>query len=526
MMTLTGKNIIGGRLLAKGEKVFYAMNPSTGQQVDPAFMEATSEEIDSAVQLADIAFQAYRTKSGRARAEFLETITEEILSLGENLIRRCMEETGLPEARLTGERGRTVNQLKLFAELLREGSWVEARIDTPDPDRKPLPKQDIRSMLKAIGPVAVFGASNFPFAFSVAGGDTASALAAGCTVVVKGHPAHPGTSEMVGLAIQRAVQKCNMPEGTFSMLNGTSVDVGLGMVEHPLIKAVGFTGSFQGGKALFDAAGKRSEPIPVFAEMGSSNPVFILPKALAQRKDAIAQGLSTSVNLGVGQFCTNPGLVFLQASEDTESFKRSLADHMAKSAAGVMLSSGISQNYHTRLEKVRAIPGVEVLAKGQAAETACHGTSHLMSATAQSFLNEPALQEEVFGPSTLLVTGQHKDELMEAARNLHGHLTVSIHGTEEDLMESQDLIAILEQKAGRLIINDYPTGVEVCHSMVHGGPYPATTDSRSTSVGTGAIKRFARPVCYQSFPPSLLPDELKDDNPLHIWRLVDGETAR
>src|SRR5690606_16024464 len=257
---------------------------------------------------------------------------------------------------------------------------------------------------RAIGPVAVFGASNFPFAFSVAGGDTASALAAGCTVVVKGHPAHPGTSEMVGLAIQRAVQKCNMPEGTFSMLNGTSVDVGLGMVEHPLVKAVGFTGSFQGGKAIFDAAAKRTEPVPVFAEMGSSNPVFILPQAMAQRKDAIAQGLSTSVNLGVGQFCTNPGLVFLQASEDTESFKRSLADHMTKSAAGVMLSSGISQNYHTRLEKVRAIPGVEVLAKGQQAETACHGTSHLMSATAQSFLNEPGLQEEVFGRSTLSVT--------------------------------------------------------------------------------------------------------------------------
>lgn len=526
MMTLTGKNIIGGKLLAKGNKVFYAINPSTGQQLEPAFTDATSEEIDSAVQLASIAFQAYRTKSGRARAEFLETITEEILSLGEDLIHRCMAETGLPEARLIGERGRTVNQLKLFAELLREGSWVEARIDTADPERKPLPKQDIRSMLRAIGPVAVFGASNFPFAFSVAGGDTASALAAGCTVVVKGHPAHPGTSEMVSLAIQRAVQKCNMPEGTFSMLNGTSVDVGLGMVEHPLIKAVGFTGSFKGGKAIFDAAAKRLEPIPVFAEMGSTNPVFILPKALAQRKDAIAQGLSASVNLGVGQFCTNPGLVFLEASEDTESFKRFLAEHISKSAGGVMLSSGISKNYHIGVEKVGAIPGVEVLARGQAADSAHHGASHLMIATAQSFLNEPALQEEVFGPSTLLVTGEHKDELIEAARHLHGHLTVSIHGTEEDLIESQELIAILEQKAGRLIINDYPTGVEVCHAMVHGGPYPATTDSRSTSVGTGAIKRFVRPVCYQGFASALLPDELKEDNPLGIWRLVNGSTTK
>ncbi len=524
-MTLTGKNIIGNRLSANGSNTFYAFDPSTGQQMDPAFTEASSEEIDAAVQQASVAFQKYRGKSGRERAEFLEAIASEILLLGEDLIRRCMAETGLPEARLTGERGRTINQLKLFAELLREGSWVEAKIDNADPERKPIPKQDIRSMLRPIGPVAVFGASNFPFAFSVAGGDTASALAAGCTVVVKGHPAHPGTSEMVGLAIQRAIEKCNMPEGTFSMLNGASVDVGVGMVEHPLIKAVGFTGSFQGGKALFDAASRRSEPIPVFAEMGSSNPVFILPGALAQRKDAIAQGLSASVNLGVGQFCTNPGLVFLQASEDTESFKTALAGHVGQSAAGVMLSSGISKNYRSLLEKASAIPGVEVLAQGQAAGSSCHGTSHLLHATAQSFLNEPALQEEVFGPSTLLITGQ-QDELLEAAKNLHGHLTVSLHGTEEDLIESQGLIAILEQKAGRLIINDYPTGVEVCHSMVHGGPYPATTDSRSTSVGTGAIKRFVRPVCYQGFPSGLLPDELKEGNPLNIWRLVDGETAK
>ena len=524
-MTLTGKNILGDRLSSAGSNTFYAFNPATGEKMEPVFIEANSQEIDTAVQLANTGFQEYRMKSGRDRAEFLEAIASEILALGEGLIRRCMEETGLPEARLTGERGRTVNQLKLFAELLREGSWVEAKIDHADPDRKPLPKQDIRSMLKPLGPVAVFGASNFPFAFSVAGGDTASALAAGCTVVVKSHPAHPGTSEMVAHAIQRAVQKCKMPEGTFSMLNGTSVDVGLGMVEHPLIKAVGFTGSFQGGRAIFDAAAKRNEPIPVFAEMGSSNPVFILPKALAERKDVIAQGLSTSVNLGVGQFCTNPGLVFLQTSEDTESFKASLAEHVSKSAAGVMLSSGISQNYHSGLEKARSIQGVELLAQGQEAVSSCHGTSYLLHATAQSFLNEPALQEEVFGPSTLLITG-NKDELMEAAYRLHGHLTVSIHGTEDALVAYGELISLLEQKAGRLIINDYPTGVEVCHSMVHGGPYPATTDSRSTSVGTGAIKRFVRPVCYQGFPPALLPDELQDDNPLNIWRLVDGKTTQ
>lgn len=525
MMILTGNNLIADRLSAEGDRIFYATSPATGQPLEPAFTEAASGEIDAAVKSASTAFQEYRNKSGRERAKLLEGIAEEILSLGEDLIRRCMEETGLPEARLIGERGRTVNQLKLFAELLREGSWVEAKIDTANPERKPLPKQDIRSMLRAIGPVAVFGASNFPFAFSVAGGDTASALAAGCTVVVKGHPAHPGTSEMVGTAIQRAVRKCNMPAGVFSMLNGTSTEVGQRLVEHPLIKAVGFTGSFQGGKAIFDAAAKRTEPIPVFAEMGSSNPVFILPQALARNKEAIAQGLSTSVNLGVGQFCTNPGLVFLEASEDTESFKRFLADQVSQSAGGVMLSSNISKNYQSGLERASAVPGVEVLAKGQEAASSCHGTSHLLHATAQSFLIEPGLQEEVFGPSTLLITGR-QDELIDAAKHLHGHLTVSIHGTEEDLLANQGLIAILEQKAGRLIINDYPTGVEVCHSMVHGGPYPATTDSRSTSVGTGAIKRFARPVCYQSFPSVLLPDELKDGNPLGIWRLVDGETTK
>src|SRR5690554_187774 len=523
MMELTGKNIIGNGLSAKGSAVFNAFNPSTGQQMEPAFTEATLEEIDLAVQQASGAFQVYRNKTGSEKAEFLEAIASEILGLGEALIKRCMEETGLPEARLMGERGRTVNQLKLFAELLREGSWVDARIDTPDPERKPLPKQDIRSMLKAIGPVGVFGASNFPFAFSVAGGDTASALAAGCTVVVKGHPAHPGTSEMVGLAIKRAVEKCNVPEGTFSMVNGTSVEVGMGIVKHPLIKAVGFTGSFQGGKALFDAAAKRSEPIPVYAEMGSSNPVFILPRALKQRKEAIAQGLSASVTLGVGQFCTNPGLVFIQTSEESESFNNLLAGNIGASSGGVMLTSSISKNYNSGIQKALSVQGVEVLAEGEANDSSSHGKAYLMKATVQSFLEEPALQEEVFGPSTLLVTGQDRDELIEAAQNLHGHLTVSIHGTEEDLEESKELIRILEQKAGRLIINDYPTGVEVCHAMVHGGPYPSTTDSRSTSVGTAAINRFVRPISYQGFSSGLLPDELKDGNPLRIWRLVDGK---
>lgn len=522
-MELTGRNIIGQQFSAEGKETFFAVNPSSGKELEPGFKEASAEEIDDAVQKASAAFQVYRNKSGKEKAELLEAIADEILSLGDDLISRCMEETGLPEGRLTGERGRTVNQLKLFAQLLRDGSWVDARIDTAEPERKPLPKADIRSMLKPLGPVGVFGASNFPLAFSVAGGDTASALAAGCTVVVKGHPAHPGTSEMVGMAIQRAVKKCQMPDGTFSMVNGPSVEVGMGIVRHPLIKAIGFTGSFRGGKALFDEANKRAEPIPVYAEMGSTNPVFILPRAVKERKEAIAKDLAASVNLGVGQFCTNPGLVFLQNSGDSEQFKNLLSQSMSETGAGVMLTSGIKNNYQKGIEKLSSSKGVEVLAKGKEEEASCCGTSYLLHTPASSFLAEEALQEEVFGPSTLAVTAQHKDELLKAAERLHGHLTVTIHGTEEDLLEYQDLIGILEQKAGRLTVNGYPTGVEVCHSMVHGGPFPATTDSRSTSVGTAAIKRFVRPVCYQSFPSALLPDELKDENPLNIWRLVNGQ---
>ncbi len=521
-MELTGKNIIGHELSAEGTDTFYAVNPSTSEEIKPGFRQASPAEVDSAVQKASAAFQEYRKKSGQEKAAFLEAIADEIVSLGDALIQRCMEETGLPEGRLTGERGRTVNQLKLFAQLLREGSWVDARIDTAQPDRTPLPRADIRSMLIPLGPVGVFGASNFPFAFSVAGGDTASALAAGCTVVVKGHPAHPGTSEMVARAIQRAVEQCHMPEGTFSMVNGPSVDVGLAIVRHPLIKAIGFTGSFKGGKALYDEAAKRSEPIPVYAEMGSSNPVFVLPRALKQQKETIAKDLAASVNLGTGQFCTNPGLVFMQSSEDADAFKSLLAQNIQNSGAGLMLTPGIRENYRQGIERLSHTRDVDVLAKGKEETNACYGTSYLLHTSVQSFLHDDTLQEEVFGPATLAVSAKHQDELLQAAHSLHGHLTVTVHGTEEDLQEHRELLTLLEQKAGRITLNGYPTGVEVCHAMVHGGPYPATTDSRTTSVGTAAINRFARPVCYQSFPFALLPDALKDGNPLNIWRLVNG----
>jgi NADP-dependent aldehyde dehydrogenase len=523
---MTGKNIIGESLSGEGKEIFYGENPATGQKLDPGFYEATEQEINKAIEKASQAFEVYRTVSGKDKATFLETIADEIVALGDELITRCMEETGLPEARLTGERGRTVGQLRLFANLVREGSWVDARIDLADPERKPLPKPDVRSMQRAMGPVGVFGASNFPLAFSVAGGDTVSALAAGCPVVFKAHPAHPGVCELVGLAIQRAVKKSGMPEGTFSMVNGRSNQVGMALVKHPSITAIGFTGSYRGGKALFDEAAKRPIPIPVYAEMGSTNPVFILPEALKERKEKIAQDLAAAVTLGVGQFCTNPGLVFIPDSEDGSTFKEALSTRFKGINAGVMLTAGIQGSFQKGIEKLRTTKGVNVLAKGAAEGPGSRGAAHLLHASIDSFLKDHTLEEEVFGPSTLAITAHTKAELLQAAKNLSGHLTATLHGTEKDLKENADLIAILEQKVGRLIINGYPTGVEVCHAMVHGGPFPATTDSRSTSVGTGAIARFTRPVCYQNFPTSLLPGELQDGNPLGIWRLVNGERQK
>lgn len=521
---MTGKNIIADSLSAEGSEVFYAENPALGKKLEPDFHEATQTEIDSAVQKAHEAFQSYRTKSGEEKASFLEAIGEEILTIGDDLIKRCMEETGLPEARLTGERMRTVNQLKLFASVLREGSWVDARIDTADPERKPVPKPDLRSMYRSLGPVGIFGASNFPLAFSVAGGDTASALTAGCTVVVKGHPAHPGTSEMVGLAIQKAIKKTGMPAGTFSLVQGKTTAVGLALVKHPLLCAIGFTGSYRGGKALFDEANKRPVPIPVYAEMGSTNPVFILPQALKERKENIAKDLAASVTLGTGQFCTNPGLVFMQASADEQDFTKALKESITQVDAGTMLTSDIHNAYKSKIENLNNTTRVTQLGKGKASDGVGHrAIAYVLQASASDFISDHTLEEEIFGPSTLAVAASTKEELIKIARKLHGHLTATIHATAQDLDDYADLIAELEQKVGRIILNGYPTGVEVAHAMVHGGPFPATTDSRSTSVGTMAIYRFTRPFCYQNFPAKQLPAELRDDNPLKIIRLINGE---
>ncbi len=525
-MQTTGNQIIANNLTKSGSDTFYAKNPATGEQLATEFVEATAEEIDRAVQKAEEAFVIYRKKSDQERADFLDKIGEEIMNLGDTLLELCHQETGLPMGRLTGERGRTVNQLKLFAELLRDGTWVDARIDTAMPDRQPLPKPDIRQMQIALGPVGVFGASNFPLAFSIAGGDTASALAAGCTVVVKGHPAHPGTSELVGRAIAQAVESSGMPAGTFSLVQGKSVEVGMGIVQHPLIKAIGFTGSFRGGKALFDAANQRDEPIPVYAEMGSINPVFVLPEALKQRSDKIAEGWVGSLTLGVGQFCTNPGVLVSMNSEETTQFLKVAEQSLSSLSTGAMLTNQISEVYQSAVNQMSQIEEVATVATSQRSDAATAAEGQIFSTSAQRFLTNSELSDEVFGPSSLHVTAQSKNEMLEVAKNLEGHLTATLHATDRDLEEYADLVAILERKVGRLLVNGFPTGVEVCHSMVHGGPYPATTDSRTTSVGTLAIKRFTRPISYQNFPQNGLPQALKNENPLRIFRLVNGKLTQ
>lgn len=525
-MRISGKNFIGNDFSGSGQNLFFATNPETGEKLQPGFYEATIDEIDRATRKAADAFQEYGKEEPGTRAVFLDRIADEIEDLGHELIERCCIETGLPEPRIIGERGRTTQQLRLFARVLREGSWVRARIDTGDPERKPIPKPDVRQMQIALGPVGIFGASNFPLAFSVAGGDTASALAAGCPVVVKAHPAHPGTSELIGLAIRKAVTALNMPDGTFSMVHGPSQAVGMGIVKNPRIKAIGFTGSFRGGKAIFDAAATREEPIPVYAEMGSINPVFVLPGALRQRSKEIAEGLAASITLGVGQFCTNPGLVITEECAETHQFCNTLAENIKTLEAGTMLTEGIHQAFEKGLKTMSNQKGVQQLAAGKKGAKVLGGIPTLYQVDGTEFLSNRQLEEEVFGPSSLVVSARSKKDLTKIASHIKGHLTASLFGDKAEFIEYKGLIHILEQKVGRLIINGFPTGVEVCHAMNHGGPFPATTDSRSTSVGTAAIYRFTRPICYQNFPDHLLPGPLRESNPEKIWRLYDGEWTR
>jgi NADP-dependent aldehyde dehydrogenase len=517
---LTGKNFIACVPSGSAEGRFSAGGALA------EFEEASRAHVDDALAAAQQASHDYRRLSAEARAAFLDRIADE-LERADGLLDAAHRETALPPERLAAERGRTASQLRMFATLVRDGSWVDARIDRALPDRKPLPKPDIRRMLVPIGPVAVFGASNFPLAFSVAGGDTAAALAAGCPVVVKAHPAHPATSELAARAIIAAVNASGMPAGAFSLLQSTRHDVATALVRHPYTKAVGFTGSLRAGRALFDAAVARPDPIPVYAEMGSVNPVFVLPGAVAERAEAIAEGLKASVTLGVGQFCTNPGLTIGIDDERFEQFIRRMEVLIGEAQPGTMLYPAIFASYEAGVHRLSAIDGTHTTrsALGAGAQEG-QARPSLFTTGARTFIRHRELGEELFGPSTVIIRCGSRDEMEAVARGLDGQLTATIHGTPADLAEHASLMAILADKAGRLIVNGFPTGVEVCPSMQHGGPYPATTDSKSTSVGTAAIHRFARPVAYQNFPQSSLPAELQDANPRGIWRLVDGEMTR
>lgn len=511
MATLTGANLIAGRESTSGTSTFTGIDPAEGASLDPPFVQATEDELAAACEAAFEAYQTDRKRPAADRAGLLEAIAREIDALGDSLVERVTQETALPPARVVSERGRTTAQLRMFADLVRSGAWRDARVDHAEPERTPLPKPDIRRILIPIGPVAVFGASNFPLAFSVAGGDTASALAAGCPVVVKAHPAHPGTSELVGRAIARAVADAGFHPGTFSLLHGPDPTVSLALVRHPRIRAVGFTGSLRAGRALFDAAAARPEPITVFAEMGSVNPVFLLPEALAGRRDDIVRGLVGSVTLGAGQFCTKPGLVFVPEGPEVDSFVAHLGEAMRETPAFTLLAAGIAEGYQQGVAEVTGVDGVAVAGASEADGGGSTGaTGRVFVTDAKTFQSHARLHEEVFGPATLVVRCASREELLSLARALDGSLTATIHGTEAELKEHLDLVDALEDRAGRLVFNGYPTGVEVCHSMHHGGPYPATTDVRSTSVGTAAIYRFARPICYQNFPREVLPQELQD----------------
>jgi 2,5-dioxopentanoate dehydrogenase len=520
-LPLTGQILVGSADVASDE-TFTAVDPATGEALDPPFHAAGPREVDRACALAAAAFDTYGETSPAERAAFLEAIATEILAIGDELIVRAMAESGLPRGRLEGERGRTVGQLRLFAEVARRGDAIRARIDPAQPDRAPAPRPDLRLRMVGLGPVAVFGASNFPLAFSVAGGDTASALAAGCPVVVKGHPAHPGTSELVGRAVRKAVAGAGLPEGVFSLLSGPSIELGQALVADPRIKAVGFTGSRGGGLALVAAAAARPEPIPVYAEMSSVNPVFLLPGALRDRAEALATGFIGSLNLGAGQFCTNPGLVFALEGPDLDRFVAAAAAALTDAPAAVMLTPGIHASYERGVRELSCHPAIAERARGKVGEGINQGRGALFETTAQAFRADPALSHEIFGASSLVVRCPDVDTMVSAIDGLEGQLTASLHMADEDLPIAQRLMPGLQRRAGRILANGWPTGVEVGHAMVHGGPFPATSDGRSTSVGSLAIERFLRPVCYQDLPDGLLPPALRDGNPWGLAVRIDG----
>jgi len=521
-MSITGQLLIGQSRLHGHNGNIHGIVAATGEPLEPRFGGATLADLDRACALAEAAFDGYRETGLEQRAAFLESIAGNILALGDELIERCMAETGLPRARLEGERARTVGQLRLFAAVVRDGSFLEARIDPAQPERAPLPKVDLRLRNVAIGPVAVFGASNFPLAFSVAGGDTASALAAGCPVIVKAHSAHPGTSELVGQAIQQAVHGHGLPEGVFSLLFDSGRSIGQGLVADSRIKAVGFTGSRTGGVALMKIAAGREEPIPVYAEMSSINPVLLLGNALVERAEGIAQAFVASLTLGAGQFCTNPGLILAVDDSALRVFEAAAATAVNAAAANTMLTPGIHDSYCRGVGALRIHADVETLGLGAEGE-GYQARAALFATSAEAFLNRPELRAEVFGPASLIVRCPDAAALKAVLAALEGQLTIAIHLSDADHPQVKALLPLLERKAGRLLVNGFGTGVEVGHAMVHGGPFPATSDTRTTSVGSLAINRFLRPVSYQDLPEALLPDALRSDNPLHIPQRLNGE---
>ncbi len=520
---ITGKNYIGNQLSANGSKTYRTFNPKLNIENDHTFFEASSEEIEKAVVLASQAFKIFKNTSRTKKEEFLNAIADEILALDDILIKTYISETGLPEGRAKGERGRTIGQLRAFANLVSEGSWVEATIDTADLDRTPIPKQDIRKMLVPLGPVVVFGASNFPLAYSTAGGDTAAAFAAGCPVIVKSHPMHAGTGELIASAIHKAAQKTGMPNGVFSNLNSAGIEVGVQLVKHPNIKAVGFTGSIRGGRALFDLASQRPEPIPVFAEMGSVNPVILLPEAIKNQGEVLAKTYAKSITLGTGQFCTNPGLIIGIKGAPLNDFINVLSNEIVKIEPSCMLHPNIIGNYERNKTTALQQHGLSVTAEYDQDVAVNYARQTVTAVEGKTFLENPTLHQEVFGPFSMVVQCENAEELETIISNLEGQLTGTILAEDKEVSKYSSIIEALQNRVGRIIFNGVPTGVEVCPAMLHGGPYPASTDSRFTAVGIHSIKRWVRPFSYQSWPNDLLPDELKNENPLDISRLVNGK---
>lgn len=519
-MNITGTLLINGEEVKSTGKNIFAVNPSTNENIDLGFSSAEFEHVDLAAQSAWQSFDDYRNISSAVRAGFLRAIADQIMALGDTLVQKAIEESGLPQGRIEGERMRTCNQLKHFADHIEQEKWQSTRVDHALPERTP-PRSDLRYQKIALGPVAVFGASNFPLAFSVAGGDTASALASGCPVVVKAHSAHPGTSWLVGKAIHKAVISTGMPKGVFSLLFGSGNDIGTKLVQHPLIKAVGFTGSRSGGLAILNVANSRPEPIPVYAEMSSINPLFVFADSLEKNTDAIAQGFAGSLSMGAGQFCTNPGVLVYSKSASSDQFLEKLNEAVRATPAQTMLTPGIKSAYDNGVTNLSNISGLSLVSQGIESTGPNQCQTAIYKTSAEQFINNESMKDEVFGACCVAVECDNESQFVDVAESIEGQLTCTVHCTPLDYEQAKCLVPVLERKAGRLIFNGYPTGVEVCQAMVHGGPFPATSNSMTTSVGSSAIERFLRPVCFQDFPSELLPNSMKDGSRSIV--LINGD---